>query len=30
LALDIFRVAGTNLMPITSPRDIVSVEKHLQ
>ncbi len=29
LALDIFRVAGTNLMPITSPRDIVSVEKHL-
>jgi [protein-PII] uridylyltransferase len=29
LALDIFRVAGTNLMPITSPRDIVAVEKHL-
>jgi [protein-PII] uridylyltransferase len=29
LAIDIFRVAGTNLMPITSPRDIVAVEKHL-
>jgi [protein-PII] uridylyltransferase len=28
LALDIFRVAGTDPMPITSPRDIVSVEKH--